>query len=306
MLKSFMSKLKGSPTPGGSSSPPDENGLPRAGNIYAFRTLPLSEFAVPETGRHAAFKVLGVSEKLVAIAVLDGIWASPPSLDAANSAGILHEHRFAGTGKIAAFGVNAGWWKPSDLADVSLLGNGRLSSEEKALRDKITGFNVGCRYSTLRSANHAAEGEWRWTHDREALLAESEKTKAKASAERAAKEERYRTKLKNLTWQKLLAETPFERWSPSPPFPPKEFTEAARKKIHDTCRELSELGPKPPKAKVRIILRRCVEWFNEADKAAGEVIETEEREDICAVLEELAYVAKQKDLVEEIDEWREW
>jgi hypothetical protein len=36
------------------------------------------------------------------------------------------------------------------------------------------------------------------------------------------------------------------------------------------------------------------------------VIETEEREDICAALEELAFVARQKGLVAEIDEWRDW
>ncbi len=36
------------------------------------------------------------------------------------------------------------------------------------------------------------------------------------------------------------------------------------------------------------------------------VIETEEREDICAILEEMAHVARQKVLVDEIDECREW
>jgi hypothetical protein len=49
-----------------------------------------------------------------------------------------------------------------------------------------------------------------------------------------------------------------------------------------------------------------VGWFNKADEAAGGVIETEEREDICAALEELAFVAGQKILVDEIDTWREW
>jgi hypothetical protein len=57
---------------------------------------------------------------------------------------------------------------------------------------------------------------------------------------------------------------------------------------------------------VRAILRKCVEWFNEADKIAGGVIETEEREDICAILEEMAFVARQKSLVEEVDSWRDW
>jgi hypothetical protein len=282
------------------------DGSPVAGNVYSFRTSPYSEFAPPETGRYAAFKVLGVNERYVAIAVLEGIWSTPPSLSATNEAAVLHQHRFAHTGRMAAFGVNADWWTPSDLDSVSLLGSGSLSPEEKAIGAKIIGFGIGCSYSALRFANYAAEGEWRWEHDRDAFIVESEKSKAKAAAERAAKEERYRTRLKNLTWERLLAETPFERWVPSPPFPPAEFTEAARETIHNAYRELRELGPKPPKAKVRSILRRCVEWFNEADKAAGEVIETEEREDICAVLEEMAFVAKQKSLVDEIETWREW
>ena len=151
-----------------------DDGSPREGNIYAFRTHPLSEFAAPETNRYAAFKVLGVNEKMVAIAVLEGIWTSPPTLDAIGST-ILHEYRFAHTGQIASFGVNADRWKPSELTDVSLLGSKKLSLEDRTLWERIIGFNVGCRYSTFLAANHAAEGEWRWEHDREALLAESGK-----------------------------------------------------------------------------------------------------------------------------------
>ena len=57
---------------------------------------------------------------------------------------------------------------------------------------------------------------------------------------------------------------------------------------------------------MRAALKSCVEWFNAADERAGGVIETEEREDIFAVLEEMAHVARQKNLVEEIDAWRDW
>lgn len=307
MFKSLMSKLKGptAPTRDDMPSPPVDDGCPRNGNIYAFRTHPLSEFAALETNRYAAFKVLGVNEKRIAIGVIEGIWSSPPALSAVGST-ILNEHRFAHTGQIASFGVSLDWWKPADLTDMMLLGNRKLSLNEKTLGDRIIGFNVGCRYSTLNAANHAAEGEWRWEHDREALLVESEKVEAKAAADRAAKEERYRTRLKHLTWEKLLSETPFDRWSPSPPFPSHEFTEAARETIRQACRDLRELGPKPPRAKARAILKSCVEWFNKADEAAGGVIETEEREDILAVLEEMAHVVKQKSLIEEIDEWKEW
>ena len=165
------------------------DGSPVAGDVYSFRTSPLSEFAPPTTGRYAAFKVLGVNERSLAIAVLDGIWSTPPSLSAANEAVVLHENRFAHTGGMAAFGLSVDWWTPSDLDSLSLLGSGRLSPEEKAIGAEIIGYGIGCRYSLLRFSNHAAEGEWRWKHDRDALIVESEKSKAKAAAERAAKEE---------------------------------------------------------------------------------------------------------------------
>jgi len=154
--------------------------------------------------------------------------------------------------------------------------------------------------------NASAEGEWRWHNDQAAFLAEVERKRAQFDAEQKAKEERYRTRLKKLTWEQLLAETPFARWSPSPPFPPAAFTKDAQTTIREACLSLQALGPKPRKAEVRAILKRTVEWFNQADASADGVIETEEREDIFAVLEEMAYVARQKSLADEIDQWRDW
>lgn len=283
--------------------------LPAVGAIYSFRTKPLSQFASPETGRYAAFKVVDVTGDLVVLAVLEGIWTSPPDLEAVGHRNVLRERRFegikgavSGGGRMAAFGLWSEFWNLSVLDRVALVGTVILSGEDSQAATQAAGI----RYAPLQFIDSAAEGEWRWKHDREALLAERQKSIAKDAAEQAAKEQRYRTRLKSLTWEKFLAETPFERWSPSPPFPPKEFTEAARQAIVDACRELTDLGPKPSKAKVRSILRRCVEWFNEADGAAGQVIETEEREDICAVLEEMAFLAKQKSLADEIGDWRDW
>ena len=97
----------------------------------------------------------------------------------------------------------------------------------------------------------------------------------------------------------------FLRWSASPPFGPEEFTDAARATIRRACDALRELGPKPRRAD-GAVLKRTVLWFNAAEEMAGGVIETEERQDLCAALEEMAHVARQKILVDEIDEWREW
>jgi len=279
---------------------------PSVGDVYAFQTAPLNEFASPETNRYAAFKIIGVNDQHLAIAVLDGVWDRLPRLIEVSKARVLRQHRFAHTGRTAAFGVQTAWWKPGDLKAIVLIGRVQLTAEESGLGGDIISFAVGTSHATLNAVNSTAEGEWRWANDREALIAEHEKTRARDAAIRAAEEERYRTRLSKLTWDQLLSETPFERWSPSPPFPPANFTQSARQTIHAACRDLSALGPKPKKAQVRAVLKGCVEWFNKADAEAGSVIETEEREDIFAALEEMAFVARQKALVEEIDAWRDW
>jgi hypothetical protein len=280
---------------------------PATGQVYSFKTRSYSEFAPPATDRYATFKILGADDKHVTVAVLDGIWPAAPTLKEARTASIINEHRFAHTGRPAVFGVNREWWKPAnDLDELRFVGMLAVSSTERSFAAAIAGFAVGSRFSTIHAANHAAEGEWRWSNDRDTFISEIEQKKAKDEAERAAKEERYRNRLSKLTWDQLLSDTPFSRWSPSPPFPPEDFTNAARAVIRSGCEALNELGPKPRRADVRAILKKTVLWFNDADEKAGGVIETEEREDICAVLEEMAYVARQKVLVDEIDEWREW
>lgn len=280
---------------------------PAAGQIYSFRTTPYSEFAPPHTERYAAFKILGTTEKHIVVAVLDGIWSAAPTLDDMHVRGILEEHRFSHTGRPAVFGVQREWWKPAtDLSDLKLVGTQRVSPSEQSFVDAIARHEVGTRFASIHHVNYAAEGEWRWSHERASFVEEIARRNAKNEAERRVKQERYRTRLTKLTWDQLLLETPFDRWSPSPPFPPEDFTLAARKIIQDACVALRELGPKPRKAEVRAILKATVTWFNDADEEAGGVIETEEREDICSVLEEMAHVARQKALVDEIDEWRDW
>lgn len=209
-------------------------------------------------------------------------------------------------GDLAVFGLSTGWWNVDDLQEMTWLGTAALSEDERELARRSASRLPGSVYGVLSGASRIAEGEWRWRHDREALLAEVEMAKARNDAEFAARDERYRNRLQNLTWQKLLADTPFAKWTPSPPYPPEDFVAAARDMIRNACLELQALGPKPRKAAVRAVLQRCMTWFNEADARLGGVIETEEREDICAMLEEMAFVARQKSLIDEIDAWREW
>jgi hypothetical protein len=251
-------------------------------------------------------KIIGVTDKLVAVAVFDGIWFEGPNLEEMRTSSIINEHRFYHTGRPAVFGVNRDWWQPSnDLEDFRFVGMQAVSDTKLSFADAIACFAAGSRFSAINAANYAAEGEWRWSNDRESFVKEDQLKAAKNEAERAAKEERYRTRLSKLTWDQLLSETPFGSWSHSPPFPPEEFTDAARTVIRDACAALQALGPKPRRADVRAVLKKTVQWFNEADEEAGGVIETEERGDICTMLEEMACVARQKVLVDEIDAWRD-
>ena len=166
---------------------------------------------------------------------------------------------------------------------------------------------TSCRsYSAWTWASGVAEAEWRWKHDRSAYEEEVRLKNEALLARIAAERERQKARLKRLTWEALFDERPFLRWDRHPPFPPSEFVTAAREQIYSTVRALQALGPKPKRPQVRAILKSCVEWFNVKDAEFGGVIETEEREDICAVLEELAVVARQKALVAEIDAWRDW
>ena len=154
--------------------------------------------------------------------------------------------------------------------------------------------------------NADVEGEWRWKNDRAAYEQETARERQSFYARLAAERERHATRLKTLTWEKLLAEETFSRWGAHPPFPPLEFAAAARERIRSTILALQMLGPRPKKAHVRAVLRACVEWFNDKNGEFGDVIETEEREDICKVLEELAVVTCHPSLAEEIGNWRTW
>src|SRR5262249_41716417 len=134
-----------------------------------------------------------------------------------------------------------------------------------------------CRvFGTWRGASSDAEGMWRLRNDRAVYEQELELYRQARDARFAAERERYEKRLRGLTWEVLLAEQPFSRWDPPPPFPPPEFVAAARERVRTAVIELQSLGPKPKKGQVRAVLKACVDWFNAKDREFGEVIETEE------------------------------
>jgi hypothetical protein len=269
----------------------------QAGGIYSFRTSPINKFSAAETGRYGALKVLAV-DKLVTFIVLEGVFKSPPTIAETTHLQVLNNVRFNFAGRPALRFVPVEW--SIDLLDFAYVGHQELTEKEIALIPHLRGYGL------WSIASHDVEGEWRWRHDQQALREEVEKDRVERETHRQAERLRYETRLKHLTWKQLLDEETFPRWVTSPPFPPAKFTEAARDKIRATTVLLQGLGIKPKKREVRSILRSCVEWFNDENQTCGEPIETEEREDICQILSDLAYVAGHPTLASEIDEWKTW
>lgn len=275
------------------------------GTVFGFRTAPMFEDSPPDTGRYGALIVLAHDADIVALGVLDGVWASMPAPDEVRDRPLLRCNCFFFKNSVAAFAC--GVEDVPALAEFAEIGLVPLTVEQTRVAEKYLGEDrTGRTYGFVDGASSDVEGEWRWAHDREALTHEYELQEQRRAQARAAAAERYETRLKGLTWERLLSESPFARWDPSPPFPPVEFREAATARVYEACRELQALGAKPRKSAARRALKELVLWFNDADDRAGGVIETEEREDIILVLEEIAHVARHPSLMEEVGLWRDW
>lgn len=272
-----------------------------AGDIFGFRNLPASKFASQERTRYAAFRILDTDRKWVTVATLDGIFDHPPTLAEVMHLPVLRLRRGAAyeDGRPAIFTTSAEILPETQL-EFRWLGNVQPRLKDLALTPKLESV------APWRWVSVHAEAEWRWFHDRERYIEERDRSIAYTNATIRAEQERDRQRRKGLTWDTLLSERHFERWKESPPFPSQAFADAARVTIERTIRTIAALGPKPRKPSVRIALRECVEWFNVEAERAGDAIETEEREDVLLLLADICFVARQRSLIEEIDQWRTW
>jgi hypothetical protein len=277
---------------------------PRPGTVYGFATEPWSRWN-PVTGRFGALKVLKILEPdhwvfpgAAAFGVLGGVFDHLPDVEEVAGLPLLAQYRFDNFhGALAVYVCDPAWFDGPELLAIGIADVTPRETEAASSVRSVT---------APESARGIVEGEWRWAHDREALEADSAREEEEDTEKRRVEQERFETRLKDLTWEQLLSEQPFERWDPSPPFPTAEFTAAATDRVHEAMRELAEAGPKPSKKVARATLKRLVTWLNQADQAAGNPIETEEREDVVRVLGEMAFVARHPSLINEIDGWRTW
>jgi hypothetical protein len=267
------------------------------GDVVSFRTAPISEFGARETGRYAALKILAAAADRACFVVLDGVFDHPPELSEVAALSHLRRTRFNSQGRPATLWAN---FEEIDLIEARHLGSVALTPDEQDIPGACRSFGP------WSCASSDAEGEWRWRNDRAAFEAEVNAARQATETKLRSEKERRARRLKTLTWAQLLEERLLARWDAHPPYPPAEFTSAARDRLREAALALQALGPKPRKAEVRALLKATVNWFNAQDAEFGGVIETEEREDICAALEDLVAAANHQSLIEEIDEWRNW
>jgi hypothetical protein len=272
---------------------------PRSGDYLSFRTSPVPTDAEP-AGRYAALKIIETNEDFFAYAVLDGIWNAPPTLRNAREATILKRRAFrtAPDARIEDDVYRCWWWgwRPEDIPEMRLLGNDRVTGEERAALARSLSFTGLCH------ATASAEREWRWLHDRDGLLKDVKRSETEYATAAAAEARRKRERRKTLTWDQLLAEDPLPNWKTHPS---EAFAAESRAAIQDVCHALKALGPKPPRSHVRAILRGCVEWFNAANERSGD-ISTEQRTEVVNVLEEMAYLSGHRSLTDDARLWRGW
>ncbi len=269
-----------------------------AGAVFGFKTKRLFGWHAEDTGRYGALKVLGDTGHVLVVSPLDVVTTSMPTFEEVKDLPAMRRQRFGTPDRSATLGC--GYPSKADAAALTFLGEAPLSADDEQ--------QLGGRFSFgyLDTLLIDVEAEWRWQTDPDAYAADSEEHQRQQDEARAAAEHRYETRLKDLSLTQLMEEDAFERWSPSPPFPPKAFIQQLREQRLTLLHSLDALGPKPKKAAVRKVLKAFVSDLNNADAAAGGVIETEEREDIFITLDEMCIVVNHPSLIDEVNDWRTW
>ncbi len=138
--------------------------------------------------------------------------------------------------------------------------------------------------------------------DRNAFVAEIENRKKESEARLKLAEARRQKRRQRLTLADFAQEKHFAKWSK---MWPRRVVSMARTIFRDAALQLIELGEKPNKSKCRTILKRIVSKFNELERDE-KCIETEEREEVVAKVQELAELVGLDNKDERLTGHRDW
>lgn len=185
------------------------------------------------------------------------------------------------------------WVSAAPPDDFIPIGTIEATVEERPIECFTSGGWPG--YQVLR--------QWRWDHDRAAVLQEDKAAKEQQVKQREAARQEHQKRLSATTLEQLQRHKFFPKWKGHPP---KKAVAASRQIMTDTVNELLRLGLVSPESQRMAVLQRYIERFNAIDEEMDHFIETVEREDICEEFERIVHacgLGAHKDLA---DEWRDW
>jgi hypothetical protein len=257
------------------------------------RPLPLERVEPGDTfallladGRWCACRVLGKTRgNPLQVLVMTSAWigdAPPDDLSdpRLTTPLILTHHHWSGV-------ADVDWVDDPVPAEAGPLGRLALTAEESALTSSST-------FSAWASHSLQALLQWRWDHDREAVLAEEARQEQYLLAAREEAEFGYRPlppSLDELRRQKVYPE--------KDPYPSPEEVRLSRRIIRDAIDKLIALGPDAEVAEKFDVFRRAVERFNETD-----FIDTAERDYLGEILGNIGDAAGLTDY--DVIAWRDW
>lgn len=278
----------------------------KPGELVAFQIACSDGFTSSNVGKWGVLKVLGHDGAGHAIvSVLEGLYVACPTVEDVAEAPLLFEERFEPKDTPTILEIDPGF----DGHLPSATGIGRQDGFRPEETEYLSGVQTGGGRRRLVGVHFPAfvlDHENRAKHDREAWLAEIEAMREQAAARAAAIEKRQKERLNGLTLAHLQAEILLSDWDERAEFLPAAFVEDVRMHAQCLLADLAALGEKPRRPTCRNLLRRFVEQLNTLDTQAGHVIETDEREELWQLVEEICWAIKQRPLLEEVDAWRDW
>ena len=143
--------------------------------------------------------------------------------------------------------------------------------------------------------------QWRWDHDREALLKDEARQKAEQAETQRQCAAAHAELMKSLTLESLTDRTWFASWEDVNDNVPLVECRALMAKLVTELRA----APKLTMGLVKKHLKQSVKEFNRLD-AKQHFISTIEREDLCEAYEHILCAARFPQLSDQIDNWREW
>jgi hypothetical protein len=270
--------------------------FPPPGTVYLMPLADGRRFGVCRVARHSTAEEEGhPSEPHMIVVASPALFDAPPSMDdpRVKETLVLTHHgyaeRRAGRAGPAVSALNLAVAAPGEF---KVLGRVEPTVDDVALTCNLWGGWLGLAFQVLT--------QWRWDHERDAVVAEDKLKEEQELRERTAQ---LSQRAKPVPLATLRKERLLEDWQGTVPA---ALLRKCRAILRSAIDELIALGPRPKRAAAMKVLRACTEALNELDEAEGHFIETIEREDLCDAIDRLAMSVGIETKESVADRWRDW